>query len=455
MFFTIKYFIINYIKYLKCGIFCDILLKVEMIGRLYKLDAFKIRDNINLYYINDNKYKTTSITAYVNRRLKRNEVTKNALLCKVLARGTSKYNTIETINSHLENLYGTLYSIDVLKKANIQCIQCSVSNISDKFTGENITDESAKLMLDFLFDPYVVGGVFDSDYVESEKQNLKDDIEAIVNDKRAYANMRVIEEMCKDEDNAIMDCGYVEDLPDINNESLYEHYKKIIFSSPIDIYVVGDTDIQEIKNVISEYLSQFKFDIADVTCDKPIKKAEQVKYVDENMAVNQGKLAIGCRTGINIDNPLYYALLVGNSIFGAGAHSKLFNNVREKMSLCYYASSRLDKFNALMIISSGIEFANYDKAKSEIFVQLDAVKKGDFTDDELNIAKSFIINSYNSFFDSPYMLRDYYFGQKFCINKDSLECAIKKVDAVTRQDITDAFLHITVDTVYFLQGKEE
>ncbi len=418
------------------------------------MDTFKIKDNINLYYIKDDKYKTTSITAYVNRRLKREEVTKNALLSKVLARGTSKYNTIETINEHLENLYGTLYSIDVLKKANVQCLQCSVSNISDKYTGENITAESTKLMLDFLFDPYVVGGVFDKDYVEGEKQNLKDDIEAIVNDKRSYANMRVIEEMCKGEDNAIMDCGYVEDLPDINNANLYEHYKNIIFASPIDIYVVGDTDIENIKNVISQYLSQYQFDIADITCDKSVKKAEQIKYVDECMAVNQGKLAIGLRTGINIDNPLYYALLVGNSIFGAGAHSKLFNNVREKMSLCYYASSRLDKFNALMIVSSGIEFANYDKAKSEIFVQLDAVKQGDFTDDELQIAKSFIINSYNSFFDSPYMLKDYYFGQKFCMSKDSLEAAIAKVDAVTKQDIIDAFSHITADTVYFLKGKE-
>lgn len=418
------------------------------------MDKFKIKDNINLYYIKDDKYKTTSITTYVNRRLKREEVTKNALLAKVLSRGTSKYNTIETINSHLENMYGTLYSIDVLKKANVQCIQCSVSNISDKYTNDDITAQSAKLMLDFLFDPYTVNCVFDNGYVEGEKQNLKDDIEAIVNDKRSYANMRVIEEMCKGEDNAIMDCGYVEDLPSINNINLYEHYKNIIFSSPIDIYVVGDTDIENIKNVISDYMSKFQFDISDIDCDKSIKKASQIKYVDEVMAVNQGKLAIGYRTGINIDSPLYYALLVGNSIFGAGAHSKLFNNVREKMSLCYYASSRLDKFNALMIVSSGIEFANYEKAKSEIFVQLDAVKTGDFTDDELQIAKSFIVNSYNSFFDSPYMLRDYYYGQKFCTNKDSLEDAIDKVNNVTRQDIIDAFSYITADTVYFLKGKE-
>ena len=419
------------------------------------MDIIRIKENINLYYIKDDKYKTTSITAYVNRKLKRDEVTKNALLSKILARGTSKYNTIETINKHLEDLYGTLYSIDVLKKANVQCIQCSVSNISDKYTGESITGESAKLMLDFLFDPYLADGVFDNNYVEGEKQNLKDDIEAIINDKRSYANMRVIEEMCKGEDNSIMDCGYDEDLPQINNVNLYEHYKSIIFTSPIDIFVVGDTDVNMLTGVISEYLSQFEFDIQPINSDITIKSASEIKYIDESMSVNQGKLAIGLRTGINIDSPLYYALLVGNSIFGAGAHSKLFNNVREKMSLCYYASSRLDKFNALMVVSSGIEFKNYEKAKSEIFVQLDAVKCGDFSEDELEIAKNFIINSYNSFFDSPYMLKDYYFGQKFSDNKDTLEQAVSKVKNISKQDILDAFSCITADTVYFLKGKEE
>lgn len=418
------------------------------------MEAYKIRDNINLYYIKDDKYKTTSVSAYINRKLKRDEVTKNALLSKVLARGTSKYNTIQTINSHLEGLYGTLYTIDVMKKANVQCIHCSVSNISDKYSGESITADSCLLMLDFLFDPYTKDGVFDKDYVESEKQNLKDDIEAIVNDKRSYANMRVIEEMCKGEENAIMDCGYTQDIPEINNVNLYNHYKNIIFTSPIDIFIVGDTDINNIIGVIEKYLSKYQFNIQPLCTDIQIKSADKINYIDESMNVNQGKLAIGCRTSINIDNPMYYAMMVGNSIFGAGAHSKLFNNVREKMSLCYYASSRIDKFNAIMVISSGIEFENYQKAKDEIFVQLDAVKNGDFTSEELEVAKNFIINGYKSYFDSPYMLKDYYFGKKFCSNKDSIDTAIQKVQSVTKEDVVKAFSYVKADTVYFLKGKE-
>ncbi|MBQ7900923.1 MAG: insulinase family protein, partial [Clostridia bacterium] len=307
---------------------------------MHSIKKYNINNHINVYYINDDKYKTVSMTIYVNRQLSRSEVTKNALIAKVLARGTSRYNTIESINTYLEGLYGTLYNLDVSKKANVQSIHCSVSNISDKYAGENVTSKAAELMLDFMFDPYLPGGTFDKDYVQGEKQNLKDDIDAIVNDKRSYANMRVIEEMCKGEDNAIMECGYIEDLADIDNDILYAHYKEIMFTSPIDIFVVGETDIDAIVNVIKDYLSKFSFDIKPLKINFSDKTADEIKYVEEAMSVNQGKLAIGLRTGINIENPMYYALLVGNSIFGAGAHSKLFNNVGEKLSLCYYASSR-------------------------------------------------------------------------------------------------------------------
>ena len=421
---------------------------------MHSINKYNICTGINVYHIRDDKYKTVSMTLYINRPLSRDEATKNALLAKVLSRGTAKYNTISAINTHLEGLYGTLYNFDVSKKANIHSLHCSVSNISDKYTGENITAEAAVLMLDFVFDPYLVDGCFDKDYVDGEKQNLKDDIDAIINDKRSYANMRVIEEMCKGEDNAVMDCGYVEDLPKIDHKALYDHYKSIITTSPIDIYVVGEVDIEALIGVVRDYLTKFTFNIQDVKAEYAIKSAEDIRYVEEAMSVNQGKLAIGLRTGVNIDDPMYYALLVGNSIFGAGAHSKLFNNVREKLSLCYYASSRLDKFNAIMVVSSGIEFENYEKARDEIFVQLDSVKGGDFTDDELTIAKSFIINSYNSYLDSPYMLKDYYYSMQFSKNVCPLEEAVARVEKVSREDVIEAMKNVCADTVYFLKGRD-
>lgn len=421
---------------------------------MQSVNKFNIMEGINLYYINDTKYKTVSMAMYLHRELERSEVTKNALLTKVLRRGNSKYNSIKSINTYLESLYGMLFSVDVSKKADIQSISCSVSNITDRYSEPGVTAEAAGLMLELMFEPYVNGGAFCSEYVESEKKNLKDDIEAIINDKRSYANMRCVEEMCKGEKNAILDCGYIEDIPAINSVNLYEHYKSIIFSSPIDIYVIGDADINAIVKTVSDYLSKYEFDITAFGASMNKRPAGEVKYVEEKLDVNQGKLSMGFMTEINADDDSYYALLVANSVFGSGAHSKLFNNVREKMSLAYYASSRLDKFNSLMIVSSGIEFVNYTKAKDEILVQLDAVKKGDFTDEELSVAKDFIINSYKSYFDSPYLMREFYLTSGFTKDKDTLETAIEKVSAVTKEQVTDAFSRVKLDTVYFLKGKD-
>ena len=421
---------------------------------MQSVKKFNIKEHINLYYINDNKYKTVSMSMYLHRKLDKEEVTKNAVLAKVLKRGTDKYNTIKSLNTHLEELYGTLYSIDITKKANVQSICCTVSNISEKFSSPELSCKAAGLMMEFLFEPYAPNGVFDKGYVEVEKQNLKDDIDAIINDKRSFANLRVVEHMCSGEDNAILECGYVDDIPKINNENLFNHYKSIVNTSPIDIFVVGNVDIGGIVEYIKNYLDTISFDIKPIEIKGSLKKAGEPKYVDEVMNVNQGKLAMGFRTEIDGNNPLYYALLVGNSIYGAGAHSKLFNNVREKMSLAYYASSRLDRFNGLMIVSSGIEFSNYEKARDEIMVQLDAVKCGDFTQEDIKVAKNYIINSYKSYLDSSYLMKDFYLAMSFSGTHDTLEDAIKKVETVTKEDVVSAFSSVNLDTVYFLKGEE-
>lgn len=421
---------------------------------MHNINHIKIADGINLYHINDDKYKTVSMAMYLHREIDRSEVTKNALLTKVLGRGNSNYNSIKSINTYLESMYGTLFCVDVSKKADIQSISCSVSNIADKYSQAGLTDRTARFMLELMFEPYVVNGAFCEEYVESEKKNLKDDIEAIINDKRSYANMRCIEEMCAGEKNAILDCGYTEDIPNIDCVNLYEHYKNVIFSSPIDIYVVGDTDADALADTIRDYLTEYKFSISPLKATLTKRPAGEIKYIEEKMDVNQGKLSIGFMTGLNADDEDYYALLVANSIFGSGAHSKLFNNVREKMSLAYYASSRLDKFNSLMVVSSGIEFKNYTKAKDEILAQLDAVKKGDFTDEELAVAKDFIINNYKSYFDSPYLMREFYLTSGFTKQVDTIEQAIEKVCAVTSEQVKRAFKNVNPDTVYFLKGKD-
>jgi len=415
---------------------------------------YAVTDNINLYVIKDTKYKTLYACTYVHRLLKREEVTLNSLLSKVLKTATASHNSMSELNIYAENLYGCLYDVGITKRANIQSIVSSVNVVSDKFTDSPCEKDAFALMLDLLFKPYVTDGGFCADYVMSQKSNLKDDIQGLINDKRAYANVRCIEEMCAGEPNAIVEIGYAQDLDAINEKNLYEHYLSIINASPIDIFVVGDVDEGALLETLQNYFSQFEFCITPIDIEFNANNCKNVKYVEDKLDVNQGKLAMGLRTSINVESPEYYALLTANSIFGSGAHSKLFNNVREKMSLCYYAYSRLDKYNGLMLIGSGIEFENYEKTKNAVLAELENVKCGNFTDEELDVAKEYIISSYHSYEDSPSLLVDYYMGKIFTPSFKTIDEACAAVANVTKDEVIKSFANVNLDTVYFLNGKE-
>ncbi|MBQ6895199.1 MAG: insulinase family protein [Clostridia bacterium] len=417
-------------------------------------EKYNISDNINLYVIKDKKYKTVLASTYLHRKLERCEVTMNALLSKVLRNATAKYSSLLDLSIYAEKLFGLGFDIGITKRANVQSLVSQVSFLNDRYSEGSILEESLCLMLDMLFEPYVVDDGFCKEHVVNQKKNLKDDIESLINDKRAYASVRCLEEMCKGEENAIVEIGYIEDLDKINEKNLYYHYKSIIFSSPVDIFLVGDVDAAEIVKLLKEYFAKFRFDICPIKISGEVKLASEEKYVEDNLSVNQGKLSIGLRTGISLDNPLYYALLAGNSIFGSGAHSKLFNNVREKLSLCYYAYSRLDKYNGIMMIGSGIEFDKFEKTKDAILKELNAVKNGDFTDEELSVAKEYIISTFSSYEDSPGLLTDYYLGMAFSDKFLSISDVCEKIKKVSREEIIESFKNVAVDTVYFLNGKE-
>ena len=419
------------------------------------INKISLSDNINLYVIKDSKYKTVHYSMFLHRVLDRDEVTKNSLLSRVLKSATMEHPSMRDMSIYAESLFGCSFDAGIIKRANIQSIYSSANIIADKYTKESSEEKAARLMLDIIFDPFVKNGAFSKDITESQKSNLKDDIDGLINDKRAYANVRCIEEMCKDEPNAVIEIGYLEDLSGIDEKNLYEHYKSIIFTNPIDIFVVGDVDAENLAKFFRSYFSKYNFNITPHTILCTSKLCDEPKYIEDNLDVNQGKLCIGFRTGVNVESDLYYPLLVGNSIFGSGAHSKLFNNVREKMSLCYYAYSRLDKHNAIMLVGSGIEFDNFEKTKNAVIDELKKVQSGDFTEEELSVAKEYIINSYKSNEDSPGLLVDYYLGKTFTPGLPTLSEACDIVSDVTRDDVLKSFEKISLDTVYFLNGKEE
>ncbi|MBR0028461.1 MAG: insulinase family protein, partial [Clostridia bacterium] len=274
-------------------------------------------------------------------------------------------------------------------------------------------------------------------------------------DKRVYAQKRCCALMCEGSAFALGAYGTSEGVEAVTATDLKAHYDSIITSSPIDIYVCGDADINAIADEIKTYTNKLTFKSSSIPRSEMFVREGEIKRVTDHMEVTQGKLSLGLRTNIAADSDDYTALMVCNSVFGGGAHSKLFNNVREKLSLCYYASSRLVRNKGIMFVNAGIEFENFEKAYDEILAQLDAVKKGDISDFEYQSSIAFLINQLESYKDDERLMQVFALGQKLSGTNTDIDTLKEKISRVTVEDIKRVANNIELDTVYFLAGKEE
>ena len=418
-----------------------------------KPEKITIKNGINLYYIPTKKFKTTAFSIYIHRPLTRKECTLNSLLSMVIRRGCPMFPESKELSRHLDNLYGVSFSTTVRKKAERQIICANFQFINEKFLEEksNILDGVLNLAKDAILGQTS----FDEEYLKQEKENLKLQILSIINDKRQYASKKCIEIMCKDEPYGISKSGYIEDLDGITSSSLYEHYKNIVLKSPMDIFINGDIDIEYVTRKIKDIFENIEV-TENIPSPSDVKKSvDEVKNVTEEQQIVQGKLSIGFRTNVFATDDDYPALMMYNSILGCGIFSKLFNNVREKLSLCYYASSTIDHLKGIMTINSGIEVANFQKAYDEIFVQMDDIKNGNISDMEMSAAVLGTVNSINSISDNPFALDDYYLGKIIAGNLIGLDELAEKIQSVTKEQIMNVSKKIALDTVFFLKGSTE
>lgn len=417
------------------------------------MESININSNINLYYIPITKLKTTTIDVYIHRDLNEEESSLNALLPYVLKRGCRLCSDSEAISKYLENLYGAGIGVGVLKRGDDHILHVAFETISDKYApnGEKLCDSVIELMLSIMFE----STSFSDEIVEQEKKNAKDRIMAMMNDKRQYAVERCIETMFEGENYAISKLGTQEGIDKITADNLKKHYENIITSSVIDIYICGDADANALAEKIKKYTGKIAFKNADIPKTEIYVPKNKVKNITDKMDVVQGKLCMGFSTGIKPTDSDYPALMVANSIFGGGAHSKLFNNVREKLSLCYYASGSLDKNKGALFVNAGIEFKNFQKAYDEILVQLENVKNGEISQLEYESSINAIINSLESYKDDQDMLQSFYLGQKIVGTDYDIDTLKEKISKITIEDAARVFKNVKLETVYFLTGKED
>lgn len=426
-----------------------------MKGKFFmEIRDIKIADGINLHYIKDTKYKTVSMSVFLRQPLKKETATLNALLAGVLKQGTNKLNNMKEISRYLEDLYGATYDITVFKVGSTHNLSFDISFLSDKYISSPIEERCVDFIFDLIFDSKCENGQFNYRSVETDKRNLKDDIASIINNKRDYAAKRMHEIMFISETASVPALGYAENVDDITAKELYDHYRKIIFESPLDIYVVGEVDIDRVAQSIRNRISDFSFNIEDVFHKFDIRKPDGEKDCVEKSDITQGKLCMGFRTCVSKKDKDYFPFVVANSILGAGAHSKLFNNVREKLSLCYYVYSYFDSLNGAMKIDAGIEFDKVEEVKKEIFNQIDCVKRGEFTDEEFTAAKEYLIDRYKKYTDSPGAIMQYLYSGEVTGIKYSIEEMTEAVRNVKKEDVTRAMIMLQLDTVFFLTGKD-
>ncbi|MEE1351766.1 MAG: pitrilysin family protein [Clostridia bacterium] len=422
------------------------------------MKTVKINGNIRLNYIPMTKLKTTSLGVYIHRPLNREQASFNALLPLVLKSASKKYPSREDIAKRLDNLYGATMGSTTMKFGEDHIIYFDAETISDKYApnGEKLINELLELLMSVLFEPKTENGEFDIEITEQERKNAIDKIDAFINDKRSYASARCQQETARGTNFEIMSFGDKEALAKITAKELYSYYSSIIKSSIIDIYICGDADIISAEDTVRKYVNGMQFEQGEVQKTDIINRDNvEINDITEHMNVTQGKLAMSFLTNTSPDSDDRYALSVLNSVFGAGAHSKLFNNVREKLSLAYYASSQLEKFKGMMIVNAGIEFENFQKAKDEILVQLEEIKKGNISDFEFDASIKTIVNAYNSYYDDQRALVSLHLSNSVVGTNTEISEYIENISKVTKEDVVRVARKLQLDTVYFLAGKGE
>ncbi|BCK85170.1 peptidase M16 [Pusillibacter faecalis] len=413
----------------------------------------KLAEGVYLTYLPAQKFKTSLLSAQFVTPLREETASAYALLPSVLRRGTVSCPDMGSLSARLDELYGARIETTVRKKGENQCVGFVASLIDDSFApgGEKLLEPVAELLGELICDPVTERGRFVPSYFESEKTNLLDAIRSLVNDKRDYADSRLLREMCAGEPYGIPRLGGEAGAESVQPKQLYALYQELISTARLELIYSGSAPQRRVEQALLSALAALpREQVRDIALYRPHPARQEVLRVEESLDVTQGKLGMGFACGSDD----YAAMMVGNTLFGGSSNSKLFMNVREKLSLCYYASSLYHRQKRLITVSSGIEFQNFQRAYDEILAQLEAVKNGKLEDWEMEGAQSTLLNAYASMEDSQGKLENFYLGQAATGQSETPEELADQVREVTGERVHRAMETVRLDTVYFLRGEE-
>ena len=417
------------------------------------LKVTAISNGVDGLFLSNDRFNTTRISFNFYLPLERETVANNALLPFVLTTCSEKYPDFSKLNYKLSKLYGARLESSCEKTGDFQLLRVCISTINDSFAldGESLVEEACEMLLNLIFNPKVENGAFCDEDVSREKRKAIEHIKSELSEKRIYAKNRMLEEMYKGEKYGIPKCGTEDDVNAITGETLYKAWKEVLKSAYIRVQVVSSTMPSGLFDKITDRFSSIERDNITV-CDNvsPTKALSEAKTITETMNVSQGKLVMGFSSELYGDGDNALPLMVMTDIFGGGPYSRLFTNVREKMSLCYYCSASSVRIKGLVMVDSGVEAENFKKAQEEILNQLEIIKQNKFSDFEFESSLKSIKDSLNSYNDSQTSIDTWYSIRVF--DKDCLspEEMAEKLTAVSREDIARVANGVKLNTVYRL-----
>ncbi len=419
---------------------------------------YRLSDGVEGLFIKNERFNTTSVSFNFYLPLKRETAAAYALLPFIMTTCGEKYPDFSVLNYKLNRLYGAQLDAAAEKLGDYQLLKMRISVINDKYTfeSESLIKQACEMLLSLIFEPKAENGAFAADDLAREKRKAIEHIKGEISEKRIYAKNRLIEEMFKGDAYGVPKCGTADDVEAVTGETLYSAWKDLLKKAFIRIQVIGAALPQRLFEDIAERFDGIKRDdITDCKINSAAKERETPVSVTERMDVKQGKLVMGFSSRMSGDDDVSLPVMIMTDIFGGGPYSRLFSNVREKMSLCYYCSASSVRQKGLITVESGVEKENAEKAEKAIISQLDIVKNGEFSDFEFNSSLKSICDSLNTYNDSQVSLDTWYALKANNSTLYSPEDIAERIKQITREDVVNAAKGVKLHTVYRLLPKEE
>lgn len=421
---------------------------------MQKTTRLPLADGVHLTCLQTEQYKQSLLSVGFVLPLT-NDNTLAALTPQVLHRGTAALPDLDLLGQTLDTLYGARIYPVVRKMGDAMMIGTIADLMDEAYapSGEQLTAKVAGLLHEIWHAPYLTDGLLCPDYTKAEGVNLAAKIEAQKNDPRTYVLRRLREILCENEPACQNEYGLPAAARAAGNEALTAFWKRTVAQAPVELFYCGSLSPEALCKALSPlYDVQAPAPRDSLPVSLPHAFSGSAQTVTEERQAAQGKLAIGFSTGITASAPQYPALMVLNTLFGGYTGSRLFVHVREKRSLCYYASSALDKWKGLLLVSSGILNENFDTARDEILRQMEDLQNKPVSPEELDGAKRTLSDQLRAMSDNPLSLEYFFLGQAVGQFSDNLDTLLKKIDQVQAEDVLQAAQKIALDRIYFMKG---